>query len=200
MRLTVSSSKKRSYSSLSRLLFAIFLAMILLIVTGGGMQSLAASGIWRGTLSNIWNMDDNWFPGGYPNASGEFAFFDGGSVPTNVVISSTQVTVGGIIINNNSGYTISGENGGSLILKSATSSPVWVFVGGQAAHTLSAPVLLESNLNLTNSASGYLTFSGDLSEPSGEGPYNLSVRSGSPVVFRGTNTYSGGTNIRGVPA
>jgi len=190
-------SSKTKPSSSYRLLLAITLALILLFVTGGGMQSLAASGIWQGTVSNIWNDDDNWNPEGYPNASGEIAFFDGGSVPTNVIISSTQVTIGGMIIVNDNGYTISGENGGSLIFESASSSPATVYVTGQASHTISAPVELDSDLSMTNSSSGNLTFSGDISEASGEAHYFVNVRSGSPMAFLGENTYSGGTNIRG---
>ncbi len=190
-------SSKIKPSSFSRLLLAIILVLILLFVTGGGMQSLAASGIWQGTVSNIWNNDANWTPEGYPNASGEIAFFDGGSVPTNVIISSTQVTVGGMIIVNDNGYTIAEENGGSLLFESGSTFPATVYVSGQASHTISAPVQLDSNLSMTNASSGNLTFSGDISEASGEAHYYVGVRSGSPLVFLGENTYSGGTNIRG---
>jgi hypothetical protein len=173
-----------------------FLALILLLVTGGGMQSLAASGFWRGTFSNIWNFDDNWMPGGYPNASGEVAFFGSGYGPKDVVISSTQVTVGAVVLINDTAYTISGENGGSLILQSASYYPASIFASGQAAHTINVPILLESNLSLTNSAEGNLTLSGDISEPLGEA-HALTIRGTSPVAFLGNNSYSGGSDIRG---
>ena len=194
------SKPKRSYSPfspLSRLSLAFILGLVLVFLTGGSNQSLAASGIWRGTFSNIWNRDNNWMPGGYPNASGEIAVFDGGSAPTNVVISGTPVTVGGLAIVNNTGYTISGEAGGSLVFRSASSIPATVIGLGQTAHTISAPVLLSSNLNITNLSTGLLTFSGDISEDSGDPGFTVDINDGKPVAFSGQNTYSGGTRIHG---
>lgn len=187
---------KCSYSPVLRLLLASVLALVMLILTGGGMRSQAASGFWRGTYSNIWNRDDNWIPAGYPNAAGEVAFFDGGDVPTDVVISSTQVTVGGIVIFNNTSYLISGENGGSIRFQSTSSYPANVFAWGQTDHEISAPIQLASDLSITNYASGELTFSGDIGQIPGS-DFSVNIREGRPIVFLGNNVYAEGTKIRG---
>lgn len=107
--------KKSSYSHFFRILIAFILAFAMVFLSGGEIQTSAVTGIWTGAFSNIWNHTQNWMPWGYPNASGEIAIFDGGDVPTNVVISKEQVTVGGLVIMNNIGYTISQESGGGLI-------------------------------------------------------------------------------------
>jgi hypothetical protein len=193
----VSSKKYRTYFNLSRILIAFILAVGMVFLAGGGEPSLAASGIWQGAFSNIWNLDANWMPGGYPNAAGEIAFFDGWGAPTHVTISSVQVTVGNLVIINNTAYLISAENGGSLAFKSASSSPATVFTAGRAEHVISVPITLSSDLSITNYASEILKILGDINQASGAGSLYVDIAAGRQVAFYGANSYSGGTNILG---
>ena len=193
----MSSIKIRSHFSFFHLLLAIIIALSMVLLTGRSTESLAASGIWRGIIDNIWNRDNNWLPGGYPNASGEIAVFSGGAVPTNVVVSGVPITVGGMVLYNDLNYDISGESRGSLIIEFDFTFPATILALGQGSHRISLPTLLSSNLGISNLSSGLLVFSGDIGENPDTPNRVVELNNSGPVALSGQNTYSGGTRIWG---
>jgi hypothetical protein len=193
----VSSIKKRSHFSIFCLLLAILIALSSVFLTGGSTEAFAVSGIWRGTIDNLWNRDENWLPGGYPNASGEIAVFGNGPVPMDVAVVGERVTAGGIVFYNDLNYSISGEAGGNLAFESASSFPATIIAFGKGQHSLSLPTWLSSDLRITNLSSNVLTLTGDIREEPGDPDHSVELYSGGPVALEGQNTYTGGTKIRG---
>lgn len=193
----MSSIKKRSHFSFFRLLLATLIAVSIVFLTGESTEVFAVTGIWRGTIDNLWNRDENWLPGGYPNASGEIAIFGNELVPTNVVVSGDRVTAGGIVFYNDKSYYITGEAGGNLVLESASSFPATILAFGKGEHSLFLPTMLSSDLRITNLSSGVLSLMGDISENPANPNHYVELNLGRPVALDGQNAYSGGTKIRG---
>jgi autotransporter-associated beta strand protein len=91
------------------------------------------------------------------------------------------------------GYTLSGSGGGTLTMAGSGGAPATINVAS-GSHTISAPVALATNLNVTGS--GQMTISGTIAK-SGTATVALAKYGSGTLVLSGTNTYDGGTTIDG---
>ncbi|MEA2707878.1 MAG: hypothetical protein QOF78_479 [Phycisphaerales bacterium] len=107
-----------------------------------------------------WNNGANW-GGGVPNAVGAHAWLDDTAALYQVSLDSA-VTVGTLMIDSTTAYTISGPYG--LTLDHANMDPQFLAQG--ASHTISADVHLSKSATITVGSGADLTLSGQLSAAS----------------------------------
>ena len=147
-----------------------------------------------------WNVDDsthNWsdpnsWTANPPNAVGAAAnFLTTITAPRTVNVDAPQ-TVGVINFNNPNKYTLAGT---SKITFSNTGSAAAQINDANGSHTITAPIGLTSNLNVTvTNAADTMTISGGI--PTATSSFVQKSGPGT-LVLSGTNNYSGGTNIAG---
>lgn len=158
-------------------------------------------GVWifnaNGTAAP-WSTTTNWSGGTIADGGGSKADFSTiditGARNPNV---DTARTVGRIDIgdtNNTHSYTISATAGVSLTFDNTVNSANAQLNETATSHgdTISAPIILNSSLDVTNASSNTLTLSGVIS---GVGALNLA--SGTLALGTSANTYGGGTTLAG---
>jgi len=140
----------------------------------GGGNSWAGPARWSNTL--------------IPEFAGATANFTTATSASTTVSLNTNWTVGSVTFNNVNSYTIAPGTAGTLTLDNGTNTSAITDAGG--SHSISAPVVLNSNSQLSVSHAGdLLTISGNIS-----GAGAITVAAGS-VTFSASNTYSGGTTV-----
>jgi fibronectin-binding autotransporter adhesin len=156
--------------------------------------STATSATWNVNAGGLWDSSaSNWSPAGIPNNAGEVVIFGpvvtGGSATISV---DGNKTAGGIIFNNTtSSYTIDNAGGtgtGTLILDDGTASASITVNGAPTGlgHQISAPIQLNSNLNLADNVAGTtLTLSGGFT---GSTSKTVSLTSGTLQIGSGGTT------------
>ena len=162
--------------------------------TSGGFVTvtLAASTsnlpTWNLSGGGSWNVAGNWSPSGVPNAQGQTAIL-GGTItgPSTVTLDGTQ-TLGTIAFNNANSYTVATGTGGSLVLDNGTSAAH--LNGSQGNHTISANVVLNSNLSAAVTA-GSVGITGVISE--GTAGKSITMNGAGTLILGNANTYTGGT-------
>lgn len=196
------------------------------VTTDGGASptvpsAITASGNWISNASGNWGNSANWQSGVIADGAGETARFDMLDITVDVTVNlDTSRTIGQLHIgdtNNTHRYTIAPVSGSTLTFDSgSTAASVLLQTSTSAGDTISAPILLENDLDVFNSSTtNALTLSGNIS-PSASSFTQLSFRSGTvnvtgnitngagqlgvnvnsgTVIFSGTNTYTGGTSI-----
>src|SRR5262249_44182568 len=101
-------------------------------------------------------------------------------------------TIGAALFSSTPGnYIIAQGSGGSLFVDTGSPSGTAIFSNLVGNHTISAPVVLTSNLSVEPTASGSLTISGAISGAGGianAGPGTL-------VLSNASNTFGGGTSV-----
>ena len=144
---------------------------------------------WNGgAADNVWTTDGNWTALA-PNSAGTVANF--GLIPgapTNVAVSGAK-TVGGIIFNNASSYTVSGGAGDTITMSNGIATAGISVTSG--SHTLAAPVVLAGSATATTAALTTLTVSGNIS-----GANAFNAAGSGTTILTGTNSY-GVTNVTG---
>ena len=143
-----------------------------------------------------WNSASNWTTGGPPFVPGDTAVFASNS-PTGIVTLNATASVGTLQLNNGgtgSGMTISSSGPATyLAFDNLGVGPAAVLNVTAGQHTISAPVYLESplNVNITTTAPGTgLTISGTIYGSSG-----ISLCGGGTLTLSGQSSYYGLTNI-----
>jgi autotransporter-associated beta strand protein len=184
-------------------------------------------GTWTANASGNWSNSADW-AGGIIADGGGFANFSTIDITgaRTVTINTTSRTVRRIDIGDTNGthsYNISASGGASLIFDNTANSANAQLnqVATSNGDTISAPIVLNSSLDVTNASSNTLTFStGDISSGTA-GLKTITTSTGnirettSEVIFDGSgivalvhngpgvlslsglNTYSGGTTISG---
>ncbi len=144
---------------------------------------------WNGgAADNVWTTDGNWTALA-PNSAGTVANFGLIPVtPTNVAVSGAK-TVGGIIFNNASSYTVSGGAGDTITMSNGIATAGISVTSG--SHTIAAPVVLAGGATSTTAALTTLTVSGDIS-----GANAFTAAGSGTTILTGTNSY-GATNVTG---
>ncbi|MEI8194804.1 MAG: hypothetical protein WCI73_02730 [Phycisphaerae bacterium] len=159
-------------------------------VVNGTVAPLVTEIDWNGTGSNsAWGTGSNWNSGSVPAATASPHFGLTGFNGT-VDTGASPRTVAGLFFASAVSTTISGSS--ALILDNGASDAA-VSVAG--THVISAPVTLNSNMSISMTSTGQLTFSGGIGEGSpGKGSTLLS---GGTFILGGTNTYTGNTAVSG---
>lgn len=162
--------------------------------TGTGLIRLtladAAVSEWNGGAANgLWTTSGNW-TAGTPNTAGAVAKF--GALPT--VATSVAVdggkTVGGILLDNASGYTLTGGAADTISFSNGVAAASITVASGN--HTIAAPLSLSSSGAVATTAPlTTLTINGDIS-----GTRSFGVAGSGTTILTGMNSY-GATNVGG---
>ena len=148
---------------------------------------------WGNDASGNWSGSGNW-TGGTPDAQGAQAnLFSLINVARTVTIDGA-FTLGSLTFSNANAYTLVGDGvtGHGLTFNNGGTSSIEVLAG---SHTISAPISLADNLDITATSGTALSISGPIGETS-TGQI-VTVRGSGTVTFGGTlaNTYTGLTRI-----
>ncbi len=152
--------------------------------------NLPGSGSWSNALASNWNP-------AVPNASGAVATFGTAiTAPATLSVDNAK-TVGRMVFNNANGYTIAGGVADVITLADGAGTPeISVTLG---SHTISAPVVLGQNANVSAGVGTTLTISGGINGGSnsltktGAGTVNLD----GPQSYAALNATAGTTTVDG---
>ena len=157
---------------------------------GSATWNLPGSGSWSNALASNWNP-------AVPNASGAVATFGTAiTAPATLSVDNAK-TVGRMVFNNANGYTIVGGVADVITLADGAGTPeISVTLG---SHTISAPVVLGQNANVSAGVGTTLTISGGINGGSnsltktGAGTVNLD----GPQSYAALNATAGTTTVDG---
>ena len=113
----------------------------------------------------------------------------GSAATGNIDLNGASPSIAAVTFSAASGAAIAQGSGGSLVLNNGTNPATLTVTSG--THTISAPIVLDSNVKLLPAPGTQLTLSGGLS---GAG-YSLTVAAGGTVVLSGANSYTGGSIV-----
>ncbi|MDQ6913303.1 MAG: PEP-CTERM sorting domain-containing protein [Verrucomicrobiota bacterium] len=159
-------------------------------------SAFAVDGTWNIDAAGNWSLASNWLNSIIADGAGSTANFTFNiTANRTVTIDTASRTLGVVNIgdaDNTHNYTIAG---GSLIFDNTPNSAHAQLNALSTSHgdTISAPVTLNSILDITNSSASILLLSGVVTGTNG-----MNINAGTGIVrFTGNNaaTYSGGTNI-----
>ncbi len=140
----------------------------------------ASSSDWtNGTSNGLWTEVGNW-SGGVPNSFGAVANF---AIAGSSVAVDGAKTVGSIIFDNATGYTITGGGSDTITLDNGIAAGAISVTTG--THTISAPIILNGPANIAPAASTALTLGGDIS-----GSKALSFGGAGTTILAGSNSYT----------
>lgn len=149
---------------------------------------------WMGTTSGDWNNIANWCDGGvFPNNIDDIATLLNGcpGPPTFLTINlNVPIIIGELDIDFGTAYTV--DIPGSFIFQ-VSSGNAEINIGsthGAAAHSIKAPILMNSSLVIDQTSDSAFTISGSIS-----GAQSLTKIGSGSLVLSGGNTYTGGTII-----
>jgi len=140
----------------------------------GAVSAPASTYNWLPTSGGPFNWTDvaNWDLNPFPNAVGDIADLNA-NLTANVTVNLNQaITLGTLNIgdtNASNNYTIAAGTGGSLIFDNSGSHAQINIASGAGADAISAPIVLNSSLDVTNSStSKTLTISGSMTAGAGD--------------------------------
>jgi rhamnogalacturonan endolyase len=147
------------------------------------------------TAAQSWNVTNNWgtvtmvgLP--FPNAPEAAAIVNAPIAAAQTVNLNQSITVGNLSLGASGGaFTLAG-NGGALTLDNTPGAPMLLELAQSKGDTISAPVILNGTLTVTNASANAITLSGAISGTNG-----LLLTGPGPVVLAGTNSYSGITTV-----
>lgn len=152
--------------------------------------TVATSGLvtnWASANGGSWNTAANW-SNGVPNESGATATFGNSLTGPGTITLDGNKTVGNVTFDNANSYTIASGSVGSLTFQTSTASSS--LMAPQGSHTISAPVVLASNLNAEVGVGAVVTLSDVVS-----GSRSLTKRGAGVLNLNGANSYSGNTTL-----
>lgn len=156
--------------------------------------TIGTSGVisaWNTNANGSWSTAGNW-SNGVPASAGDSANFTSAITAPRTITLDGNKSVGGLTFNNaTAGYTIAQGTSGSLTIDNGTaqSAPISVLAG---SHTITAPVILNTDAAIDVAASSALAISGNIS-----GARAITKTNSGSLDLTGTNTYSGGTSLNG---
>lgn len=156
--------------------------------------NLPADSTWLPVVGGayyFWLDPANWTSGIVPNGIGATHRFNNNIVRDQTITLSTPLTLGKLIIgdsDNSHGFTLQSD-GPSLRFAAPTNQAVISKVGG-ASDTILCPLLLGSDLLVTNSTISPLALSGGIN-----GPGTLVKRGSGPLVLGGSLSHTGGLKV-----
>ena len=169
------------------------------IVASGYVGTISKSGnsiiltVTSSGVSSTWtdanhSTDDNWsdagnWNSGVPHSAGDTATFGSGGAANPVNLDASE-TVGGIVFNNASSYTISGAN--TLTLDNNNSGAT-ISVNDGTANAINTAVSLSDNTAILPSSGKALTVGGVIANASGSKA--LTINGAGTVVLSQANSY-----------
>jgi len=174
----------------------------LTIDTGGDLILQILANYWKNGGSSNWSSAGNWTLG-IPQMAGDTASFtnDGDHGTLSVNLDADNIKVGTVLFGASApAYTISTDSNKTLTLDgggSGGSVNAAITVGSGAGNQIiSTPIALNSNVLVTNNATGSsLTLSGGIGNGS-NGAKGLTLAAGT-LIMGGTNIYTGATTLNG---
>ena len=160
--------------------------------SGGGFVTLTVATVgvisnWALATGGTWNLAGNW-SNGVPDQISATANLGAALGAAGIVTLDGGRTVGGLTFSNANSYTVASGTGGSLTFQKSSGSADAMVLSG--SHTISAPVVLASNLAADIAASSTLNVSGQVS-----GAQSLTKRGNGTLVLGSANLYSLGTTL-----
>ncbi len=164
--------------------------LLALSIAGVYVPLHAASGTWLGAVDDVWNRDGNWSTSPYPNGAGEIATLDDTGSLASTIVLTEDVTLGTIVYGSAADYAITSSSGSALTLDGAA-----ITASGEGALTISVPITLAGNLNVTQNATGTLTLAGNLAQSGGT--RTLTKSGTGALLLSGDNSYAGNITVNG---
>jgi len=149
---------------------------------------------WNNAAGGDWNTYGNWTTADTmlaPNRQGLEADFLVAITSNETVTTSETVNIGTILLNNSgASYTLSATGSGNITMNMPGVEPAAINDQG-GTHFISAPLILDSNTNVTVANSGdVLHLSGGISGAGG-----LAVNGSGTVSLESANSYGGATTV-----
>ena len=185
-------------------------------------QQILTDGSWNVDNSGVCSLATNWLSSNIADGAGATGNFLFNITVTRTITIDTSRTLGIMNIGDTNGsnsYTIAAGAGQTLTLDNGGSNAQVNMVSTSANNTISAPVVLNGSLDITNASANNLTLSGGITAGTagtktittstgtvtssgiiGDGSGVVAVTQNGPgTLAMGTsaNTYSGGTTLAG---
>lgn len=149
---------------------------------------------WANDANGNWGVNSNWTSGVFPNSVSAQANFLGLINQARTVTVNGAYTIGTMTFNNANSYTVATDAiaGHGLTLSNNGLASISVLAGN---HTISAPLSLTDNLEITAAASTALTISGPITQNSAG--RTITLDGAGAVTFSGAsaNAYTGLTTV-----
>lgn len=149
---------------------------------------------WANDANGNWGVNSNWTSGTFPNGVGGQANFLGLINQARTVTVNGAYTIGTMTFNNANSYTIATDSvvGHGLTLSNNGLASITVVTG---SHTISAPLTLTDNLEITAAGSTAVTISGAIGQSSAG--KTITLDGAGSVTLNGTaaNTFTGLTDV-----
>ncbi len=214
-------------SALRRLAHLAPTGLVVSMALCGSHSAIAANGSWTLNNSGNWSLGTNWAGGTIADGQGSVADFTTPNITSNrtVTIDTTSRTVGVLRIGDMDGshrYIVAASGGARLIFDNGVSAAQLNVIGTSFGDNITAPISLNSSLDINNASAGLVTISGGVmgnaagtmtitNKSTGSGGVTIGagvISDGSGVIAlhqnsetsiltltAATNTYSGGTTI-----
>ncbi len=140
-----------------------------------------------------WNVNSNWSNGSaFPNATQATAIVNSPISAAQTINLNQSITVGNLSIGATGGaFNVTG-NGGSLTFDDTPGLAWLTQLASSKGDTISAPVTLNSDLNISNLSANAHTLAGPISGTNG-----ITILGPGVVALSGTNTFNGGLMVAG---
>jgi len=176
--------------STNRVLTALLGAVALLTLPVA--SPAATTGLWNVNSGGYWSTVGNW-SGGVPGSAGDTADLSYAITANRTVTNDVSRSIGILNIgNSSSSYTLANSSGITFTFNNNGLGASLSQTNTTASTTISTPIVLADNLNITNNAT--LTMSGLIS---GGSSFGLTKYGAGTLVFAdgNTSTYSGITTV-----
>ncbi len=164
-----------------------------LFAVGAPDSSSQVYATWASSGGGSWSNGTDWTLNPPGNAGDTASFGITNSAPTLITLDGDR-SLGTMNFSSAYSYTIAQGSGGSLTLDNGASAAQINDYNGN--HTISAPVVLNSNTTIAVAQSGNVfTISGNISGAGGITLAATSALNAGTVVLSGSNSYRGGTTV-----
>ena len=145
----------------------------------------------NGGATGNWNLAGNWSGTGTlpPQAAGDSATF-GATAPGTVNLDANE-TVGGLIFNNASAFTLSSNMSSTLTLDNSNGGVAITVTTG--THSIQNAAAFNDNVSVATASGTQITIAGNVAQVSGI--RSLTKTGTGTLVFIGSNAYTGGTVV-----
>ena len=163
------------------------------------VNTIASVAAWNSNTDGVWNSGANWTntqgsgEPGFSGASGDQATFNG-ATGLNVNLDNYSPSIAGLTFGPSAlNYDIQSTGSGQLQLNNGSSNATITVSAG--SQTIAAPVVLESNVNVTLAGGASLTISGGIGQSGGS--QGLTLAGSGSLTLSGSDSYTGGTTVNG---